>query len=288
MIGLFDSGSGGLTILSALRQRFPDRDFLYLGDHARAPYGHRTNRDIVDYTREGVDHLMKAGCTLVILACNTAAAVALRSLQQTWLGSAHPGKRVLGVLVPMVESLTGQPWGITDSVNAGTGPHHSVLLFATRKTVESGAYADEIKKRAPGIRLTQKACPGLVDAIEGGAGPLPLRGLVSGYVTEALKTMGHSPDAVFLGCTHFPLLEDMFREALVEAGAKDIAILAQPDTVAQALRDYLSRHHMLVPRGTGQVTLLTSGDPTSLDHLFDFLDHGRDGQPLGWPSFRAV
>ena len=261
MIGVFDSGTGGLTVLDGLMQRLPEQDFLYLGDHANAPYGHRGNAHIVDMTRAGVDFLMKQGCRLVILGCNTAAAVALRTLQQTWLEGAHPGKRILGVLVPMVEAMTGVPWHHSGPPAKAAVPHDGrhIALFATRKTIDSGAYRDEVAKRGPGIRLVQQACPGLVDAIEGGAGERPLRGLVHGYVQDLLDAGTTPPDAAVLGCTHFPLVRHLFAEALPDG----TAILSQPDIVARSLADYMTRHpRFAAPARTGApgVRLLSTGD----------------------------
>ena len=265
MIGVFDSGSGGITILQKLQQTFPDQDFIYLGDHANAPYGHRDNAAIVDMTRAGVETLMARGCTLVILACNTAAAVALRTLQQTWLDTAYPGNRILGVLVPMVEAVTGTPWHQQEPGTSSGGPQ-AITLFATRKTVDSGAYADEVAKRAPDIRLTAKACPGLVDAIEGGAGTLPVQGLIRGYVDEITQDTG-TPDAVILGCTHFPLVQPHFKAAL----RQDVTLFSQPDIVSEALQDYLARHPTFRQAGTGTLTLLTTGDADRVNRLSTFL-----------------
>lgn len=251
-IGLFDSGSGGLTILEGLRSAMPDRDFLYFGDHANAPYGHRDNAQIVEMTKHSVDLLFREGATLVILACNTAAAIALRHLQQNWLEEAWPGRRILGVLVPMVEAVTGLPWHAAAPV-ATPSPRQAIGLFATRKTIESRAYHDEVAKRAPHVSLIDKPCPGLVDAIEGGAGLSPLKGLVSGYVQELLEVTPR-PDAVILGCTHFPLVGDMFKAALPEG----TPIYSQPGLVADSLADYLSRHPDLVDKGKGRITCWTS------------------------------
>jgi glutamate racemase len=264
MIGVFDSGSGGLTILTALQKQLPSQDFLYLGDHANAPYGHRSNQQIVDLTRAGVDSLMAQGCKLVVLACNTAAAVALRSLQKNWLPSTYPNRRILGVLVPMVEALTGVPWS-QEHPSAEPRPAKKIALFATRKTVESGAYSDEVQKRAPHLKLIGKACPGLVDAIEGGAGPLPLAGMITGYVNEI-----SCPDAVVLGCTHFPLVVEHFKAALPE----NTPIFSQPEIVAQSLVNYLQRHTELSSTGSGKIELLTTGDPSELSHLKGFLPSG--------------
>lgn len=266
MIGVFDSGSGGITVLDALTKRLPDQDFLYLGDHANAPYGHRTSEQIVEMTKASVNYLMQQGCSLVVLACNTAAAVALRTLQQNWLDEAHPDNRILGVLVPMVEALTGVPWS-QEHPHAGDDRSHRITLFATRKTIESGAYAEEVLKRAPQIQLTGKACPGLVDAIEGGAGAAPLSGLITGFVSETFET---NPDAVVLGCTHFPLVRHYFEAALPNS----VSLYSQPEIVADSLADYLERHPRFRTKGCGNVELLTTGDAASVNKANLFLpDH---------------
>ncbi len=254
MIGVFDSGSGGLTILRALQAALPHQDFLYYGDHKNAPYGHRQNDEIVELTRQGVDHLMQRGCKLVILACNTAAAVALRSLQQNWLEQAYPGNRILGVLVPMVEAITGVDWA-TDSVDKSVDDR--ILLFATRKTVASGAYREEVAKRAPNITLIEKACPGLVDAIEGGAGEAPISGMIAGFVSELGET---NAVAAVLGCTHFPIVEQHFTSAL----GSSTTIVSQPDVVAASLVDYLGRHPLFATEGRGLTKYMTTGDA---DHV---------------------
>ena len=155
MIGVFDSGYGGLTVLRALVGALPDRTFLYLGDHAAAPYGNRSPDEIVMLTRTAVERLFGSGCRLVVLACNTAAAIALRKLQQEWLPIAYPDHRILGVLVPMVEAITGQSW-MSDPSGARREspfrPARTVAVFATRQTVASNAYPGEIGKRAPEYR----------------------------------------------------------------------------------------------------------------------------------------
>lgn len=273
MIGVFDSGSGGLTVLKALTEELPDQDFLYLGDHANAPYGHRSNEHIVELTQKAVEYLMASGCRLVVLACNTAAAVALRTLQQKWLPAAHPDNRILGVLVPMVEALTGVPWS-QEHPDESPKPSKSILLFATQKTVESNAYTDEVSKRAPNVALSGKACPGLVDAIEGGAGPAPLAGLIKGYVEEAKAS---ECDAVVLGCTHFPLVRHHFAAALPEG----MSIFSQPEIVAKALQDYLQRHPEFGTPGTGKVTLKTTGDP-------DHVNNRAMGASIGLGQFEAL
>ena len=273
MIGVFDSGSGGLTILKALQKRLPDQDFLYLGDHANAPYGHRSNEQIVALTNSAVDTLMQSGCKLVLLACNTAAAIALQTLQQKWLPGAYPDNRVLGVLVPMVEALTKVPWS-QEYPNQQSVRPKNITLFATRKTIESGAFAEEIGKRAPHLKLTTKACHGLVDAIEGGAGHAPISGLINGYVEETRHSNAH---AAVLGCTHFPLVKEYFAAAL----GPGITIYSQPEIVASSLADYLARHPEFGAVGNGQVELLTTGEPLDVTAANKFL-------PAGLQEFEKV
>ncbi len=263
MIGVFDSGSGGITVLEALTKRLPNQDFLYLGDHANAPYGHRTSQQIVEMTKEAVNYLMLSGCSMVVLACNTAAAVALRSLQQNWLEEAYPGNRILGVLVPMVEALTGVPWSQKHPNETPFSEKH-ITLFATRKTIESRAYEEEVSKRAPEVQLHGKACPGLVDAIEGGAGDAPLQGLITGYVQETLRD---ELDAVVLGCTHFPLVKKYFENAL----PAETTIYSQPEIVANSLASYLKKHPEFAKEGSGKTTLYTTGNPDVVNGTNQFL-----------------
>lgn len=246
MIGVFDSGDGGLTVLKALVERLPEQDFLYLGDHARAPIGGREPEEIYDLSVSNIDFLFSQGCRLVLLACNTASAVALRRLQQTWLPRrdaelGEPGRRVLGVLVPMVEAIAKVPWnsaGLPAESKAGSVTS-SVAIFATRRTVETGSYPHEIGLRAPGVVVFQQACPDLAARIEAGASLEELRGMVQGYVAALLTKMaGRVPDTAVLGCTHYPLVASAFAAALPDS----VELLDQPSLVAESLTDYLLRH----------------------------------------------
>jgi glutamate racemase len=256
MIGVFDSGHGGLTILRALVQHLPNRSFLYFGDHAHMPYGERSSAEIVDLTRSAVETLFAHGCRLVVLACNTAAAVALRTLQQGWLAERYPDRRILGVLVPTVEAVTGVAW-LAD-VAPREEIKRTIAIFATRRTVASNAYVEEIGKRAPGITVVQQACPHLVNMIERGASRDELRDAIQGFVGELTQQLaGARPDAVMLGCTHYPLVADLFAEALPEG----LEILSQPQLVARGMGDYLGRHpeiDMLDPEP--RLQFLTTGD----------------------------
>lgn len=259
MIGAFDSGHGGLTVLRALVGRLPDRGFVYLGDHAHAPYGERDAEDVYRRTLENIERLFRMDCRLVILACNTAAAVALRRLQRTWLDEAWPDRRVLGVLIPVVETIVRQPWHIEEPHTGPDAPSETVAVFATRRTVETRAWVGEILKRAPDVKIHQQACPGLVDAIEAGAPDAEIRGLVDGFTAALRDRMdGHVPDFAVLGCTHYGLIAKHFRAALPPA----TALMHQPELVADSLVDYLRRHpEFAAGRGeTGGVAFHTTGD----------------------------
>ncbi|OYQ35850.1 glutamate racemase [Niveispirillum lacus] len=264
MIGAFDSGHGGLTVLRALHQHLPTHDFLYLGDHADAPYGDRTPDEIYDLTLAGVSRLFDRGARLVILACNTASAVALRRLQQTWLDQAWPGRRVLGVLVPMVEAVTGVPWMADVATGRQVGDARTIGIFATSRTVDSRAYPREIAARAPEIRVVQQACPDLVPLIELGASHRQLAAAVRRY-TDALmiRLEGVAPQAVMLGCTHYPLVADLFAASL-PAG---VEVLSQPDLTAKSLSAYLQRHPEFDQPGQGQVRFMTTGDAVRITDL---------------------
>ncbi len=266
MIGVFDSGHGGLTVLRALADGLPDRRFVYLGDHANAPYGERGAEDVYNLTVENIDRLFRMDCRLVVLACNTAAAVALRRLQRTWLAEAWPDRRVLGVLVPAVEAIVRQPWHFEVPRRAADAPSESVAVFATRRTVESRAWVGEIWKRAPDMRIVQQPCPGLVDAIEAGATEAELGGLIDGFVADLLDNMaGVAPDIAVLGCTHYGLVARLFRAAL----PRSARLLHQPDLVAASLRDYLSRHREFPPppSDAGRLDFLTTGDPDAVSRI---------------------
>jgi glutamate racemase len=238
MIGVFDSGHGGLTVLRALVPSLPQRGFVYHSDHAHAPYGDRSPDDIYALTLASLERLFAMGCRLVVVACNTAAAIGLRRLQQTWLPRHHPDRRVIGVLVPMVEAITGVPWMAEIEAGRHRGEARTVAVFATRHTVESGAFVREIQKRAPEIAVVQQACPALVPLIEEDAPAAALRAAVHGYVAELRARLGDVvPAAAILGCTHYPLAQPFFAEAL--AG---VEILSQPEITARSLAAYLERH----------------------------------------------
>jgi glutamate racemase len=255
-IGVFDSGLGGLTVLGALRAALPAQDFTYYGDNANAPYGTRGADEIYALTCRGVSRLFEEGCDLVILACNTASAVALRRLQEKWLQATSPERRVLGVFVPVIEALTGRPWAYDGLPTPAEVLR--VMLFATPATVASNAFPRELGFRATGLTVTQQACPGLVDALEAGDN-IGATALVQDFCAAALERCAE-PEAAVLGCTHYPLVESAFRAALPSA----VQLISQPEIVAESLGDYIGRH----PRfggGTGRLRLLTSGDPKRVE-----------------------
>ncbi|QFS82270.1 Glutamate racemase [Roseivivax sp. THAF40] len=248
-IGVFDSGLGGLTVLDAVTKRLPDTPLIYLGDNAHTPYGVREADDIYDLTTKGVERLWAEGCDLVILACNTASAAALRRMQEAWVPR---DKRVLGVFVPLIEALTERQWG--DNSPPREVAVNSVALFATPATVRSRAFQRELSFRAVGVDVEAQACGGLVDAIEEGDMILA-EALVRSHV-DALKRKMPEPDAAILGCTHYPLMEDIFRDAL----GPNVSVYSQPSVVAESLADYLSRHPEMQGQGS-EARFLTTGDP---------------------------
>ncbi len=248
-VGVFDSGLGGLTVLDAVTRRLPEVPFVYFGDNRHAPYGVRDAEDIYALTTAGVERLWAEGCDLVVLACNTASAAALRRMQERFVPTE---KRVLGVFVPLIEALTERRWGDNSPPREVAVKH--VALFATPATVRSRAFQRELAFRAIGVDVEAQACGGVVDAIEEGDMILA-EALVRSHV-EALKRKMPYPDAAVLGCTHYPLLEDVFRDAL----GPDVRVLSQASLVAESLADYLTRH----PGRTGaghRSAFLTTGDP---------------------------
>lgn len=259
-VGVFDSGLGGLTVLAALENGLPETPFVYLGDNAHAPYGVRTPDDIYRLTCAGVERLWEEGCDLVILACNTASAAALKRMQESWVPA---DKRVLGVFVPLIEALTERHWGDNSPPREVAVKH--VALFATPATVASRAFQRELAFRAIGVDVEAQPCGGVVDAIETGDEMLA-EALVASHVAALLRRMP-KPDAAVLGCTHYPLMEEAFRQAL----GPDVAVFSQPRLVAAATRDYLARHPEFRGQGTAR-RYLTTGDAASVStHAMQFL-----------------
>lgn len=262
-VGVFDSGLGGLTVLDALQRRLPQVPFVYLGDNAHAPYGVRDADDIYDLTTRAVERLWDEGCDLVILACNTASAAALKRMQETWI---PPEKRVLGVFVPLIEALTERQWGDNTAPREVAVKH--VALFATPATVASRAFQRELAFRAIGVDVEAQPCGGVVDAIEAGDEILA-EALVKSHVEALLRRMPR-PDAAVLGCTHYPLMESVFQKAL----GPEVAVFSQPNLVAAALDDYLARRPEFLGAGM-ESRYLTTGNPDSVSaHATQFLRRG--------------
>ncbi|WP_347313271.1 glutamate racemase [Defluviimonas sp. SAOS-178_SWC] len=248
-VGIFDSGLGGLTVYDAVARAMPDVPFVYYGDNAHAPYGVRDAEDIFNLTCAGVERLWAEGCDLVVLACNTASAVALKCMQETWVPK---DKRVLGVFVPLIEALTERQWGDNSPPREVAVKH--VALFATPATVASRAFQRELAFRAIGVDVEAQPCGGVVDAIEQGDEMLA-EALVRSHV-EALMRRMPKPEAAMLGCTHYPLMQAAFQDAL----GPDVKVYSQADLVAPSLIDYLARHPDFAGTGT-ESKFLTTGDP---------------------------
>jgi len=261
-IGIFDSGYGGLTVMRSIVDRLPQYDYVYFGDNARSPYGNRSFETVYEFTRECVFHLFDMGCELVILACNTASAKALRTIQQKDLPLFAPHKRVLGVIRPTTEVI-GQ---------LSTSGH--VGVFATAGTVQSASYILEASHFYPGLEVHQQACPMWVPLIENNELYNPgAEYFIEKYSRELLQKAPQM-DAIILGCTHYPLIQEQIRSMVPE----NIQLVAQGPIVAEKLADYLGRHTDMQTRcsKTGKRSFLTSDDPENFDkHAAAFF-----GEPL--------
>jgi glutamate racemase len=228
-IGVFDSGYGGLTVLKEIIQTMPQYDYLYLGDNARAPYGTRSFETVYQYTLECVKWLFSKGCNLVILACNTASAKALRTIQQNDLPYIDATKRVLGVIRPTAE-IIGK---YTQSNHIG--------ILATSGTVQSLSYPIEIEKFYPNIKVTQQACPMWVPLIENNEHTTKGATFFIKKDVEALLSKDADVDALLLACTHYPLVKEVIKEIVPQ----NVQVLSQGKIVANSLLDYLRRHPLM-------------------------------------------
>jgi glutamate racemase len=263
MIGVFDSGLGGLTVLRALVERFPHLPLIYLGDHAHVPYGDRTSADVIELTRQGTEALFGAGCKLVLLGCNTATAVAARYLQREWLpSSGWIGHNVLGIVAPTVEAATQTPWAVSSPQYPQKYNTDLIAVFGTTRTISSGVYPEEIRKRCPKVTVVQQVCSKLAGAIEEEAPEAELDRLVAEGIRGMLEqTGGVPPHRAILGCTHFPLVEHLFRRHLPPFAR----ILSQPEVVADSFEDYVTRHpHYVAADRGGSLLLLTTGRPEEI------------------------
>lgn len=250
-IGVFDSGYGGLTILSELQKKLPEYDFLYLGDNARAPYGSRSFDVVYEFTLEAVKYLFSQGCELVILACNTASAKALRTIQRKDMPVLFPDKKVLGVIRPSSES-----------VGEYTTSNH-IGILATEGTVNSQSYLIEINKLFPDIEITQLACPIWVPLIENNihqteAGKALMREDLNQLLAKDPKI-----DTIVLGCTHYPIVKDFIEEVV----PSHVKVLSQGPIVAEKLLDYLYRHDEIASKCSkrGHIRFVT----TEKSEVFD-------------------
>ncbi|MDE6557228.1 MAG: glutamate racemase [Duncaniella sp.] len=246
-IGVFDSGYGGLTILKEIRKALPDYDYIYLGDNARTPYGTRSFDVVYEFTLQAVKKLFERGCRMVILACNTASAKALRSIQQKDLPLLDPERRVLGVVIPTVEAIDK----ITKNGNIG--------VLGTQGTVSSGTYDIEIAKFFPRFRTVSQACPMWVPLVENCEYDKPGADYFVRKNVEVLFAEEPDIDTIILGCTHYPLMLPKIREAV--GGRAEI--VCQGPLVAASLSNYLERHPEMAERCTrgGTVEYLTTENP---------------------------
>ena len=252
-IGIFDSGYGGLTVFRSIADQLPNYDYVYLGDNARAPYGNRSFNTIHEYTWECVQMLFKMGCPLIILACNTASAKALRTIQQKDLVHEDSAKRVLGVIRPTAEVI-------------GTySQSKQIGVLGTKGTVQSGSYLIEINNFFPDVKVHQQACPLWVPLVENGEHNQPGADyFIKKYLDEVLAKSDEI-DTLLLACTHYPLLQDKISAYL----PKHIKVVPQGDIVAASLNDYLYRHpevEQRLTRGGTREFFTTSDDTDDFDH----------------------
>lgn len=250
-IGIFDSGYGGLTILKEIVKELPEYDFLYLGDNARAPYGSKSFEEVYKLTLECVKVLFDQGCHLVVLACNTASAKALRNIQQKDLPAIDPAKRVLGVIRPTTE-LAG---------NYTKTKHIGVL--GTIGTVLSQSYPIEVAKFHPEVKVYQEACPLWVPLVESGKQNSPEAEVEVKKHINNLMSRSPKIDTIILGCTHYPLLIDKIKKFVPD----NIALITQGEIVAKGLKDYLQRHPEMDAKCSKNnfIEFLTTGDTTNFD-----------------------
>ncbi|MCO5936196.1 glutamate racemase [Mucilaginibacter sp. RB4R14] len=253
-IGVFDSGIGGLTVFRSIAEQMPGYDYLYLGDNGRAPYGNRSFKTIHQYTWECVQWMFKQGCPLVILACNTASAKALRTIQQQDMPGLHTDKRVLGVIRPTAEVIGNY----TKTKQIG--------VLGTQGTVQSGSYLLEIEHFFSDLKVYQQACPLWVPLIENGEYNKPGADYYVQLYLDQLMQQSPDIDTILLACTHYPLLQEKIKAHL----PANVNVVAQGDIVATSLVDYLQRHpemeHRLSKQGNRQFY-------TTIDDTPDFDRH---------------
>jgi glutamate racemase len=257
MIGVFDSGFGGLVVLREFIKVLPDYDYLYLGDNARIPYGTRSDRVVIRFTEQAVDYLFRQGCRLIVLACHTASARALRRIQQVFLPKRYPGRRVLGVLIPTVEEA------------AASTRAKRIGVIATEGTVTSRSFELELKKLDPNLTVIQQACPLLVPIIESGEQDWEGTGLI---LRRYLAPLQNRVDTLILGCTHYSILKDQVR-AILGPGHD---LICSGQVTAAKLVDYLKRHpetESTLSRGRSRRYLTTDLTPRFAQLASLFMGH---------------
>ncbi len=248
--------------------RLPQADFLYLADQANAPYGGKGGEEIVDLTRAGCIRLFDQGASLVILACNTASAIALRRLQQTWLPTYRKGLgravNVLGIIVPTIEAATGLPWEHEAERRGDKVERLDVLgVFSTPGTARSRVYEIEIDKRRQDVAVFSEPCPDLAGMIEANAAPQDLLAKITAHVLALSQRIGRMPDRAILGCTHYELVADLFRQALPQG----TPLIHQPVATAEAVVRYLAQHPEYDPGSSALRRFLTTGEPGAQNDL---------------------
>lgn len=245
MIGVFDSGVGGLTVLKDIHTRLPQYSTMYVGDSANAPYGVKNRAEIAELTWRGVKWLFEHGCDLVIIACNTSSAQALREIQRTKLQD-YPGKRVLGIIIPTVEEIVAKHY-------------NNVAVLGTPATVASGAYLREFKKLDPSIAVVQHACIGWVPIVEEGKAFTEEADLMVREDLVKLFKKDPNPQAILLACTHYPVLMNVIERHV----PNEMRVYAQGGMVANRLADYLKRHPEIEAKldRTGTHVFYTTGNP---------------------------
>jgi glutamate racemase len=224
MIGIFDSGFGGLAVFREIAKALPEFDYIYLGDNARAPYGHLSQDIIYDYTKQAIDYLFAKNCDLIILACNTVSAEALRKLQQEYLPAKYPGKNVLGIIRPLVE------------VAASKTSNKKIAILGTRSTIESNSYPKELQEQNPDIQVVQQACPLLAPLVEESQEDTAAAKIILENYLQPLKNQDF--DTLILGCTHY----SFFHDQIAAFFGQHVKIIENGSIIAAKLADYIKRH----------------------------------------------
>jgi glutamate racemase len=283
-IGVFDSGFGGLTVLSELLSAMPGYDYLYLGDNARYPYGNRGFDTVLEFTTEAVEYLFSCGCPLVVVACNTASSKALRTIQQKHLPIYRPDRRVLGMVRPSAEVLADLPPGAIPGVTEPGNAEGTVAILATPGTVASGSFVIELEKLAPKLRVIQQACPLWVPLVENGELEGPGCDFFIHKYLDPILAGPDVPQKILLACTHYPLLLPRIRAVVGEK----IQILTQGAIIAERLADWLGRHPEMAGRLStgGTREYLTTDDSARFDELASmFLSTAIKSEHVHLPRF---